>query len=470
MPIGVRAAKRGLPPIPAFGIGWLYPVCPGRVVIEIFAVLPLFKRTCATDNNAMKPVQVFHVIPSLPVPLEGLRQLAYNLRWAWDHDAIELFRRLDRDLWESTGHNPVLLLGSIDQAELVAAAKDEAFLAHLDRTLKRLDAYLTSPSTWFHRTYDHSGDMLVAYFSAEFGLTECLSIFAGGLGVLAGDHLKGASDLGVPLVAVGLLYQQGYFKQYLNPAGWQQETYEDNDFRNLPLSLELRADGRPLTIEVAYDGRVVTVQIWRVRVGRVNLFLLDTNVAANRPEDRDITDQLYGGDLEMRLKQEILLGIGGHRALEALGLEPTVYHMNEGHSSFLAVEWVRRLMEKRKLSFAEAREVASAGLIFTTHTPVPAGHDYFPTALLDRYLGEYIRRLGLTPGEFYGLGRQHPERADEEFCMTVLALRMASASNGVSKLHGEVKKPETINYRTFKPERDGLFCARIFGPIKDYEC
>jgi starch phosphorylase len=388
----------------------------------------------------MKPVQVFHVIPSLPAALEGLRHLAYNLRWAWDHDTIELFRRLDSDLWESSGHNPVLMLGSIDQAELETAARDEAFLAHLDRTLKRLDAYLTSPSTWFQRIHGNPGGMLVAYFSAEFGLTECLSVFAGGLGVLAGDHLKGASDLGVPLVGVGLLYQQGYFKQYLNPAGWQQETYEDNDFRNLPLSLELKPDGRPLTIDVAYDGRVVTVQIWRVRVGRVNLFLLDTNLAANRPEDREITDQLYGGDLEMRLKQEILLGIGGHRALEALGLAPTVYHMNEGHSAFLAVEWIRRLMEKQKLSFAEARDVASAGLIFTTHTPVPAGHDYFPAALLDRYLGDYMRRLGLTPGEFHGLGRQHPGCADEEFCMTVLALRTASASNGVSKLHGEVSR------------------------------
>ena len=388
----------------------------------------------------MKPVQVFHVIPSLPAPLEGLRQLAYNLRWAWDHDTIELFRRLDRDLWESTAHNPVLMLGSIDQAELLAAAKDEAFLAHLDRTLKRLDAYMTSPSTWFHRTYGHPGAMLVAYFSAEFGLTECLSVFAGGLGVLAGDHLKGASDLGVPLVAVGLLYQQGYFKQYLNPAAWQQETYEDNDFRNLPLSLELQPDGRPLTIQLTYDGRTVTVQIWRVHVGRVKLFLLDTNVAANRPEDRDITDQLYGGDLEMRLKQEILLGIGGHRALEALGLAPTVYHMNEGHSAFLSVEWVRRLMEQQKLSFAEAREVASAGLIFTTHTPVPAGHDYFPPALVNRYLGDYIRRLGLSLQDFLGLGRQHADRQDEEFCMTVLALRMASASNGVSKLHGEVSR------------------------------
>ena len=357
----------------------------------------------------MKPVQVFHVIPSLPAPLEGLRRLAYNLRWAWDHDTIELFRRLDSDLWESAGHNPVLMLGSIDQAELQAAAKDESYLAHLERTLKHLDAYLTSTSTWFHRTYENAGPMLVAYFSAEFGLTECLSVFAGGLGVLAGDHLKGASDLGVPLVGVGLLYQQGYFKQYLNPAGWQQETYEDNDFRNLPLSLVLKPDGSPLTVAVTYDGRVVAVRIWKVCVGRVNLYLLDTNVATNRQDDRDITDQLYGGDLEMRLKQEILLGIGGHRALEALGLEPTVYHMNEGHSSFLAVEWVRRLMEKRKLSFVEARAVASAGLIFTTHTPVPAGHDYFPAPLLERYLAEYIRRLGLTPADLAICPAARPE-------------------------------------------------------------
>ncbi len=388
----------------------------------------------------MKPVQVFQVIPSLPAALEGLRELAYNLRWAWDHDTIELFRRLDSELWESTGHNPVLMLGSIDQTELDAAARDESFLAHLDRTVNELHAYLTSSSTWFHRTYGSPGSTLVAYFSAEFGLTECLSVFAGGLGVLAGDHLKSASDLGIPLLGVGLLYQQGYFKQYLNAAGWQQETYEDNDFLNLPLTLELGPDGQPLTIQVAYDGRIVTARIWRVRVGRVNLFLLDTNVAANRPDDRDITDQLYGGDLEVRLKQEILLGIGGFRALEALGLAPTVYHMNEGHSSFLSVEWVRRLTEKHNLSFAEAREVASAGLIFTGHTPVPAGHDYFPAALLDRYLGEYIRRLGMTPGEFYGLGRQYPERSDEDFCMTVLALRMASASNGVSALHGKVSR------------------------------
>ena len=386
----------------------------------------------------MRPVHRFNVVPSLPAPLEGLRLLAYNLRWAWDHHTVELFRRLDSDLWESSGHNPVLMLGRIDQAQLELVAKDESFLAHLERTVAELNAYVSAESTWYRRSYGREGQS-VAYFSAEFGITECLSVFAGGLGVLAGDHLKSASDLGVPLVGVGLLYQQGYFNQYLNPAGWQQESYDDNDFHNLPLVLERRVDGQPLTIEVLYEGRKVAAQIWRVQVGRVALYLLDTNIDGNRAEDREVTNQLYGGGIEMRLKQEILLGIGGFRALEALGLEPTVYHMNEGHSAFLSLERVRRLIG-RGLNFYEAREAASAGLIFTTHTPVPAGHDYFPASLLDRYLTDYVRSLGISRDEFLGLGRQNPNDDSEDFCMTVLALRMAAASNGVSKLHGKVSR------------------------------
>ena len=388
----------------------------------------------------MKPAHVFKVVPSLPAPLEGLRALAYNLRWSWDHNTIELFRRLDGDLWEGTSHNPIKLLGLISQSKLESAARDEAFLAHLHRTEIALASYLGAESTWFRRACGQDDGMLVAYFSAEFGITECLSIFAGGLGMLAGDHLKSASDLGVPLVGVGLLYQQGYFSQYLNAAGWQQESYEDNDFQNLPIALERRADGRPLTSEVNYDGHNITAQIWRAKVGRVSLYLLDTNIAQNRPEDRDITDQLYGGGTEMRLKQEIMLGIGGYRALEALGLEPTVYHMNEGHSAFLSLERVRRLMERHGLNFVEAREVACAGLVFTTHTPVPAGHDYFSPGLLDRYLGGYARSLGLSPKDFFGLGRQNPDNDSEEFCMTVLALRTAASSNGVSQLHGVVSR------------------------------
>jgi starch phosphorylase len=388
----------------------------------------------------MKPAHVFKVVPSLPASLEGLRTLAYNLRWSWDHNTIELFRRLDGDLWESTGHNPVKLLAAIGQAKLEAAARDEAFLAHLHRTEIALVSYLSGESSWYRRACGKADGALVAYFSAEFGITECLTIFAGGLGILAGDHLKAASDLGVPLVGVGLLYQQGYFRQYLNAAGWQQEKYEDNDFQTLPVSLERRGDGSPLTVELTYNGTKVAAQIWRAAVGRVSLYLLDTNVPQNRPEDRDITDQLYGGGTEMRLKQEIMLGIGGYRALEALGLEPTVYHMNEGHSAFLSLERVRRLMERHGLSFTEAREAACAGLVFTTHTPVPAGHDYFTPGLLDHYLGDYSIGLGLSRVEFYGLGRQNPANDSEEFCMTVLALRMAASSNGVSQLHGKVSR------------------------------
>ena len=260
----------------------------------------------------MKPIGTFSVISALPPAIEALRGIAYNLRWMWSHDSIELFRRLDHDLWETTGHNPVLMLGTIDQEKLEKASGDDAFLAHLDLISQRLESYVRSEGSWFRRIYGNKDGkaLTVAYFSAEFGLTECLSIFAGGLGILAGDHLKSASDLGTPLVGVGLLYQQGYFRQYLNQAGWQQESYEDNDFHNLPITLACRPDGTPVTIEVEYPGRPVAAQIWRAKVGRIPLYLLDTNIAANRRvEDRDITDQLYGGDREMRIKQEIMLGI-----------------------------------------------------------------------------------------------------------------------------------------------------------------
>jgi starch phosphorylase len=388
----------------------------------------------------MKPIQTFIAVPTLPSPLERLRDLALNLRWAWHHDTIELFRRLDSVLWETTGHNPILMLGTIDQAKLEAAASDEGFLSHLERVGQDLDAYMAAESTWFRRAHGVSQAPLVAYFSAEFGITECLSIFAGGLGVLAGDHLKSASDLGVPIVGVGLLYQQGYFRQYLNEAGWQQEVYENNDFHNLPLTLKRWPDGAPLTVEVPLPGRKVIVQVWWAQLGRVPLYLLDSNIPANRPEDRDITDQLYGGDIEMRIKQEILLGLGGYLALEAVGLEPTVYHMNEGHSAFLALERTRRIMEKCGLSFAEAREAASAGLVFTTHTAVGAGHDYFSPQLMDRYFADSMRALGLSRRDFLALGRQNPDDDNEPFCMTILALHLAAHSNGVSRLHGRVSR------------------------------
>jgi starch phosphorylase len=382
----------------------------------------------------MKPVGTFKVRPSLPQALQPLLRIAYNLRWSWDAGAVQLFLRLDRDLWETTGHNPVLLLGSVDQSVLEAAANDDSFLAHLQGVVDKLDGYSSGEGTWYRR--EHNEDrMVVAYFSAEFGLTECLSIFAGGLGVLAGDHLKAASDLGLPLVGVGLAYQQGYFRQYLNAAGWQQEAVEDNDFHTLPITLV-----PDVTIGVELPQGPVAAQVWSVDVGRLKLYLLDTNIPQNKPEYRKITNQLYGGDLEMRIQQETLLGIGGYRALEALGLQPTVYHMNEGHSAFLGVERILRLMESQHLSFREARLLASASLVFTSHTPVAAGHDYFPSALMDRYFTNVVRRLGISQSEFLGLGRKDPGNNAEDFCMTVLALRLASFSNGVSELHGHVTR------------------------------
>src|SRR5271157_2066482 len=387
----------------------------------------------------MRPVHTFSVVPSLPPAIEGLRTVAYNLCWCWSHETVELFRRLGEDLWEKTGHNPVLLLGTIEQAKLDEAANDDAFLAHLRRVESNLETYLAGDSTWFRRTWAKANDVpFIAYFSAEFGLTECLSIFAGGLGILSGDHLKSASDLGVPLVGVGLLYQKGYFRQYMSQSGWQQESDMDNDFHNLPVSMVYHPDGSPVMVEVNLAGQLVHAQVWRVQVGRVSLYLLDTNIASNaRSEDRDITDQLYGGDREMRIRQEILLGIGGYRALQAIGLQPTVYHMNEGHSAFLALEHILHLMTTRGLSLAEARQLASASLVFTTHTPVEAGHDYFSADLMNRYFGETARQLGLSQADFLDLGRAH---GAGEFCMTVLALRSASRANGVSKLHGEVSR------------------------------
>jgi starch phosphorylase len=387
----------------------------------------------------MKPVHTFSVAPSLPAELAPLHELASNLWWAWNHAAMDLFRRLDADAWDATGHNPVALLGRVDQRRLREAAADAGFVAHLERVLGEFRTYVAAESTWFSRRYPGGHRPITAYFSAEFGLTECLSIFAGGLGLLAGDHLKSASDLGLPLVAVGLLYQEGYFRQQLNDAGWQQELYVNNDFHTLPLTLEQSTPGTPFSVAVALPGRTLRAQVWRAQVGRVPLYLLDTDLPENSAEDRAITAQLYGGDLEMRLKQEILLGIGGYRALRAVGVRPTVYHMNEGHSAFLVFERIRDLMQDRGLSFSAAREVATAGLLFTTHTPVPAGHDYFPVDMLDRYLAEYPPSFDLSREQTWDLGRLRPG-SGETFGMTILALRLAAYSNGVSRLHGEVSR------------------------------
>jgi starch phosphorylase len=398
-----------------------------------------------------KLVHRFTVVPSLPPELAALQRIAYNLWWTWEPEAIELFRRLDPDLWLGTRHNPVEMLGILQQVTLEGLKTDEGFMSHLAQVDEKLQEYL-SAKTWYEKAHNGEKPLKAAYFSMEFGLHESLPIYSGGLGVLAGDHLKSASDLGIPLVGVGLLYRQGYFRQYLNIDGWQQEFYPENDFYNLPLYLEKNDNGLPLIFDLDFAGRRVMVQIWRVRVGRVNLYLLDTNLEENAPEDREITTRLYGGDQDMRIRQEILLGIGGIRALRLLKIEPNVCHMNEGHAAFLALERIRLLMEERKLRFNEAREAVQAGNVFTTHTPVEAGIDHFPSDLLEKYLGRYYRGMGLSREEFLGLGRQNPKNPHETFCMAVLALKLAGHSNGVSRLHGEVSRKMWKNIWPELPE------------------
>ena len=387
----------------------------------------------------MRPLRTFSVEPALPDSLLPLKELAHNMWWSWQGEAQDLFRRLDTGLWEEVYHNPVAMLGRIDQSRLAEAAADEGFLAHLGRIHRQLQEYLDKPG-WWASAYGRPTEPLVAYFCAEFGISECLPIYSGGLGVLAGDHLKSASELAVPLVGIGLLYQQGYFRQRLNADGWQLELFPRNDFHNMPVRIVQGGDAEPLTIDVDYVGRKVLARIWRVQVGRTPLYLLDTNVPANTPEDRQITAQLYGGDQEMRIRQEIMLGIGGVRALRAMNLHPKAFHMNEGHSVFLGLERVRWLMVDNGMSFDEARQAVVASSVFTTHTPVPAGNDAFEPWLIDRYFERYWPLLGLSREQFLALGRQEPANKDEPMNLTVLALRLSSFRNGVSKLHGTVSR------------------------------
>ena len=386
----------------------------------------------------MRPLRTFKVEPSLPDELAGLMELAYNLRWAWRGEMREVFRRLDERLWESSGHNPVAMLGQIRQDRLNAVLKDSGFMAEFRRVHAALKDHLDKGGWWSDR-YGGGSQPRVAYFCAEFGLTECVPIYSGGLGVLAGDHLKSASELGVPLVGVGLLYQLGYFRQRLNADGWQLELFPRNDFHNMPVQLARRGD-EPVVVEVDFPGRKVQARVWVVHVGRVGLLLLDANVPENSPEDRQITAQLYGGDQETRICQEILLGIGGVCALAAMGIEPEVYHMNEGHSAFMALERIRMLMVGRGVSFEAAREAIKSATVFTTHTPVPAGNDAFEPWLIDRYLSGYWGQLGLSREQFLGLGRQDVNNDEEPMSLTVLALRLSGHRNGVSELHGEVSR------------------------------
>jgi starch phosphorylase len=387
----------------------------------------------------MATVRSFTVVPALQDPLSELETIARNMYWSWDSEFVELFKRIDSNIWSACGHNPVRLLGSIPQTKLDALASNQGFLNQLQRASEKLKTYL-GQQTWYDRVCSETEKPTIAYFSAEFGVHECLPIYAGGLGILAGDHLKSASDLGIPLVGVGLMYQKGYFRQYLNIDGWQQEVYVENDFYNMPIELVRKDSGRPLTISVEYPGRCVVARIWKVLIGRVQLFLLDTNMPVNSPIDRMITSSLYGGDRELRIRQEIMLGIGGLKALSLMGIKPTVCHMNEGHAAFMALERIRELRSVNNMTFDEAVEATRAGNVFTIHTPVKAGLDEFRVELMDKYFGGYFPKLGINRQRFLSLGRILPDDDGEPFKMPVLALRLSSYSNGVSELHGEVSR------------------------------
>lgn len=382
----------------------------------------------------------FEVVSELPKALERLKTLAYNYRWTWDHEAYDLLRSIDKELWTKSEHNPAKMIASLSKERLAKLSEEPGFLARLDQSYNQLQDYLKA-ETWFDKTYPgRRKDVTIAYFCAEFGISEGLPIYSGGLGVLAGDHLKAASDLGIPLVGVGLLYSRGYFKQRLNSDGWQQEVYPVYDFYQMPLELLRGENDQPIRVEVEFPDRTVSCQIWRALVGRISLYLLDSNVLENSPSDQGITDTLYGGNEEIRIQQEMILGIGGLKALRAVGIKPTVCHMNEGHAAFLSIERIRQFMHEHGCDFRTARQVIVNGNVFTTHTPVPAGFDLFTPELLERYMGKKIQEVNLGFSDFLRLGRIDPDNQGESFNMAVLAMENANHVNGVAKLHAAVTR------------------------------
>ncbi len=388
----------------------------------------------------MHPLRVYSVVPKLPVKLKPLWELAYNFWFSWNMDISELFAQVDQKLWRECESNPVVFLNRLPQRTLEALAGDEFFLDRLREMRKSLDTYLSRKVPSIPFPEGDTREPVIAYFSLEYGISRALPIYSGGLGILAGDHLKSASDLCIPLVGIGIAYQQGYFRQYLTPDGWQQERYPIYDFEQMPMTPATDAEGKRLLVSVDLKSDRIFAQVWRVAVGRITLYLLDTNIVENQPQYKQITTRLYGGNLEMRLWQEILLGIGGIKTLDALGLRPKVIHMNEGHSAFAGLERIRRFMEDSKLTFEAATELVASSSVFTTHTPVPAGNDRFPPDLMQPYFEDYARKLGLAWKVFLALGREDPRNDAEPFCMTVLALRLSRFNNGVSQLHGHVSR------------------------------
>jgi len=384
-------------------------------------------------------VKQFLVLPKLPERIIALQELAQNIWYSWNWDLVKLFIRLDPEMWEKCYQNPVEMLSKLSQETLLKAAADDGFVASLDRVYQKYQDYL-SKKRWFESNYPENKDKTISYFSLEYGLDTGLPVYSGGLGVLSGDTLKSASDIGLPMVATGLLYRYGYFRQFLSSDGWQQERYEENDWYHMPVQPVKNENGDPMRVTVSLGDNPVHLQIWKVKVGLIPLYLLDANIPENSIKNREITSVLYGGDKDMRIRQEIVLGIGGVCALRALGISPSIYHMNEGHAWFLTLERIRHLMHEHGLNFDEARQYVWSTTVFTTHTPVPAGNERFDTVLLHRYLANQVSQLGISWKTFLSLGRMIPDDESESFGMTVAALKTSAYANGVSELHGHVSR------------------------------
>lgn len=375
----------------------------------------------------------------LPYRIKRLADIAHNLWWVWNPEVSKMFREMDTVGWEASNHNPIVFLRNIPRESYETMIRDRYFLERYDRTVREFDAYMKAPETWTTQKYPQLTNEEIAYFSFEYGLHESLMVYAGGLGVLSGDHLKEASDLGLPLTAVGFIYTYGYFSQRITEDGWQEARNVQIEFNDIPVIALYDENHEPLKISVDLPGRRVWARLYELQVGRVKLILLNTNVPENNPQDAQLTDRLYISDLELRISQEILLGIGGMRALQMLGHNPTIYHMNEGHSAFLTLERLRQLMAGGK-TLDEAERLVRRSSIFTTHTPVPAGNDVFPTWLIDKYFMNFWGELGMTRDQFIDFAKITPEWGGEAFSMPVLALRLSEYANGVSKLHGEVSR------------------------------
>ena len=380
------------------------------------------------------------VNPQLPKRIGRITEIANNLWWSWNTEFLRLFKMIDIDLWERCNKNPVKFLKSVEQEKLENAARDIAFIKEYDKIVSNFDSYMNSKSTWFNSKYPDNRNDLIAYFSAEYGLDQTIAIYSGGLGILSGDHLKSASDLGIPLVAVGLLYKNGYFNQIIDRYGMQRPEYRDLDIYDLPITPVKDLDGNDLILFIKFPKRRIYLKVWEINVGRIKLYLMDSDIDINNVEDRDTTARLYGGDQEMRIRQEIVLGMAGIKLLKRLGLNPSVYHMNEGHSAFLTLEVIKDAMEEKQVSFEVAKSMCSAKTVFTTHTPVPAGNDIFPIELMDKYFSNFWPKLGISREDFLRLGMKNSQGLEQGFNMGMLALRIAGKKNGVSKLHGAVSR------------------------------